>query len=184
MRALLIYLISIQAFCQFASAQESLRFVNEGRKKAVEVRVGHTLAVAYTAYNGQMYFDRNVVTHINDSSIELGYAQGDMPDWVIRALERSNQYHRVIQFKDIREFRRITAARQVLKSVVNLAFITGSYLLVANVLNDGSYSNGSKFLISFGSALVSVSIVQMLFPEKTKYRMADGWTFKVNRRKH
>ena len=169
-----IFIIALVILSQLASAQKSLYFFNSQKNKLIEVHEGHYLSLQYTGYLGQTEFVKNVVTAITDSTITLG-VEMEKFGFLGTSNSRLVPPHKIIRIKDITAFRKMTVARQLVKSACTIGAVLGSYFLLYDLYNSPSVSRGGAFFISIGVGVGSSLLFNALFPENVKYRLPDGW---------
>ncbi len=164
-------LILLCCFSLAASAQRTLVFINEKENKVIEVTEGQQLCVLYKGYLGQTEFAKDVVSEITDSTVTLG---------IYKTREsKTGQSYKVIRIEDIVAFRRMTIGRQLLKSTVQIGSVVGLYILANQAYSSPDISNGGAFAISLGAGISTRVLINLLFPEKVKYHMQDGWRVSV-----
>ncbi|MFI5222333.1 MAG: hypothetical protein ACHQK8_08410 [Bacteroidia bacterium] len=164
------------SFCSDSFAQPNLYFINRAKHRIIEVKPGQMLSVKYKGYLGQMEFAKESVTDINDSMITLGINPEIFSPGIEKMLTNSPKFiHRKIYIKDIVAFRRITLARSLMKTTLVGANIFGSYYLLFNYYKKNNFTTSETFFISLGVGIASTILINLIFPEKPKHRMENGW---------
>lgn len=157
--------------CVFAQAQKTLQFHHAQKDKTIEVKAGEVVFIGYAGYMGQLEYATGALVNVTDSTIEIGTR-------ALRSGKQENRLtnlHKIVRISDIVGFRKRTVAGAVLKATLSVGVLVGSYFLVNSLYSSSSISNGSAFVISLGIGLGSTAALGLVFPEKTKYRMSEGW---------
>jgi hypothetical protein len=162
--------IAFQSF-----GQKTLRFINSKLTKVIEVEVGQTLSVQYVAYNNQLFYSKNIITDITDSSITLGTVNDESIAWVQKLTGKYDASYRIIMLKDIVGFRKISQGRTIGKSFLSTGVFVATYIGTLDLFR---YNNlgfwptlGASMAIAFGTTVIGAFIL----PENPQYKMKDGW---------
>jgi hypothetical protein len=157
-------------------AQRNLYFINRARHKVVEVQVGQQLSLKYKGYLNQPEFCRQTVTDITDSTITLGVDPALLGKGYQQMTANNPKFvYRKILIRDIIAFRRISVERALLKNALLVGNLIGSYYLLSDLYHNSHFSTPQTFLISFGTGILSVIVINLLLPENPKYQVENGW---------
>lgn len=181
MKKNLFTIICILTFYASAFSQNSLLFLNTNTNQTIEVTVGQTLSVQYKGYNNQIYYYKNVVTEINDSSIMLGYPSNELPVWAQKLSKKFEPNYRTINTKDIVSFRRITAGRTLGKSLIASSISIGTYITSFNLLRNSGLTELEYIFISMGIGIVTTGLNSFILPENPKYKISENWVITVRK---
>lgn len=180
-RSKLILLLFFSLICRGVALCQTLLFMNQQTNQVVKVVPGNLLSLSYTGYNGVTEFVKLTVTDINDSCVVLGVD----PSRIALLGSKSDgpilNTYKVVKIRDIVAFRRISVGRRVLKSSLRIAAYVGTFLLVTELIKNNSVSTLETYFISLGAGLGGVGAIEFLLPDKTKYRIKNGWTWRVAR---
>jgi hypothetical protein len=158
-------------------AQNQLVFTNIKTGKMIYVKPGQTLSMNYAGYLGQTEFIKSMVYEINDSVVTF-LMNGPGPGIFGNGIPDDMRY-KTIRISDIRSFRRMTVARQLVKSITMTGLIVGTYIVLYNYYRNGKASLGEGFLVSLGIAVGTRVLIESIFPEMPKYKISEGWTATV-----
>jgi hypothetical protein len=153
-----------------AWAQDKLIFINPNQGKLIEAKPGDFLIIRYKGYLGQTEFYKQTLLEIKDSSFVIGmysFSEGSL-------FERENPY-KEINFKDVESFRRRSIGGSVSKSLLGLGAAIGSILVLDQLYENQNYSTLANLGISMGVGLSINFGLNLLFPDKPKYHMKEGW---------
>lgn len=151
-------------------AQDKLIFINPTLGKLIEAKQGDYLIIKYKGYLGQTEFYKQSLLEIKDSSFVIGmfgFSEGSI-------FERENPY-KEIKFRDVEAFRRRSVGASVSKSLLGLGAAVGSILVLDQLYENRNYSTLANLGISLGIGLSINFGLNLLFPEKPKYQMKEGW---------
>lgn len=156
-------------------AQKTLRFINSKLTKVIEVEVGQTLSVQYVAYNNQLFFCRDIVTDITDSSVTLGNINEPSLPWIQKLTDKHDAPYKVIMLKDIVGFRKISQGRTIGKSAISTGIFIAAYLATLDLFLNTNLGFWPTIGISMGFTLGATVANSFILPENPKYKMKDGW---------
>ncbi len=157
------------------NAQNSLLFTNPSKNKIIRARIGDQLSLQYTGYLGQREYFKQAISGVTDSSVILGIYFPEAGEEMSRKLASMGFTYKEILFRDITMFRRISVARTLLKTSLQIGTIISSVFLVNRFYQRSSLSPAANYVISIGIGIGSASLINICLPDKPKYRMKDGW---------
>ncbi len=181
MKKLLFTTICIITIYGKIFSQNSLLFLNTKTNKTIEVIQGQTLSIQYKGYNNQIYYYKNTVTEINDSTIVLGQPSIELPVWAQKLSKKFEPNYRTINIKDIISFRRITAGRTLGKSLIGSTLAIGTALVSYNLFRDAGTTAFNSILISFGLSFGMTAINAFILPENPANKISDNWVITVRK---
>jgi hypothetical protein len=162
-RVLLIFFLfcmQVHVYSQFV-----LRFYNESMDKAVYLEQGDHAKFEYMGYLDQIEVAEGYILELNDSLLVLGEP----------FLGRVNG-RKTIAIHDIVGFRKFTLFRDISKNVVQVGMIFGSYFLLKEIYRNNSFTLLEDLGISLGVGLSLSFLIKLIYPDKIKYRLHDGWS--------
>lgn len=151
------------------SAQEEdhiLLAQNQQEGENIIIQRGAIVKFSFFGYSGQIQEFKGRIDSLSDDSIYLTEERLFHPETF------------VIAVKDIHGFRGYSLARNLSKIGVQLALTAGNFIFYYGVIA-GSLATGPAFLISVGTGLLSYGIIKILYPEKIKKTIRNGWSFKI-----
>jgi len=151
-------------------AQQKIIFYNQKNHKKIIAEYGSNLSVYYNGYLGQKEFYKNTITNVTDSSVFLGIMNSDIG--IFKNILPSGKE---IMINDITVFRKISNGRNLSKSLFSIAVIFGSFYLLNQQINKNNNSVLENFAITLGIGITSKAIVNIIFNEKPKHKINDGW---------
>lgn len=160
-------------------AQKTLLFLNKNNNKAIEVEVGNTLSIQYVGYNNQIYFTKNVVTEINDTSIVLGHYGGELPLWIQKLSKNYESGFKIVQIKDIVSFRKISNTRLLGKSLLSTTITVSAFVGTYNLFRNGNLSPLSSILISLGIGFGTTLFNSYVLPDNPLNKINNDWLITV-----
>jgi len=172
--SLFLLLLSLQSF-----AQKTLLFLNINTNKTIEIYEGQTLSIQYKGYNNQIYYFKNMVNEINDSTIILGNISEEKPIWAQKLIGKFEPNYRIIAIKDILAFRRIKLGRTLGKSLVSSSIALGTIYGMYSLFSNQSLSYAPSILVSFGIGIISTTLNSIILPENPRYIVKEGWVITV-----
>ena len=162
-------------FFSYAATAQQLVFSNNQLNKNITLLPGARLMVAYKGYNGQVEYASNVIAEITDSSVVLGVPYMlKRKHYNVKANNRKE-----ILIKDIIAFRKRSFGAEVTHNLLRTATFLGMAILLSDLFQQNNISRPNAFLISFGTGYSANILLALAFPDKTKYKMDQGWTCKV-----
>jgi hypothetical protein len=153
-----------------AWAQDKLIFINPTKGKLIEAKPGDFLIIKYKGYLGQTEFYKQTLLEIKDSSFVIGmysFSEGSF-------FEKENPY-KEINFKDVQAFRRRSIGGSISKSLLGLGAAVGSILVLDQLNENRNNSTLANLGISLGVGLSINFGLNLLFPDKPKYQIKEGW---------
>jgi len=160
-------------------AQKSLLFLNIKTGVTIEVSEGQTLSIQYRGYNNQLYHYKNTVTEINDSSIVLGNIDDEPKVWIQKLSKKYESNYRIVAIKDIVAFRRITAGRILVKSLVSTTLSIGSIIAFYGIINNSKGNYFQPFLLSIGIGIGTSILNSFILPDNPKNKIKNDWVITV-----
>lgn len=159
----LIIIVFILCFVQLKAQKQVLVFYNKSLNKSAQIPLKGMLTVEYAGYLKQLELSNNSLVSITDSSIILGKSK------LIGGITE----RREIKIDDITGFRKISAGRMILKSILTVATTLGSYY----TFSDNTNMNATERLILSTATGIGTRIsINLLFPDKKiKYKVKNGW---------
>jgi hypothetical protein len=145
-----------------AAAQNRLVFEHAASHDSVVVESGDLVNIQYKGYLGQIQLNKNRVALVGPGSLFLMNPGKDLPAQPFE-----------IKGEDITGFRRMSPIQPFIKPLGSLAASIGMlYLLDAQ----DNISLGSQILYTTLAGIAVNYLLDLLFPDDIKYRMADGWS--------
>ncbi len=158
---------------QITYAQNSLKFVDSLTGKVIQVKTGDYLILKYKGYLGQTEYFKHTLQEVGDSSILVGIIH---PYAVFSsAFAGMNNPWKEIKLKDIESFKRRSAGANFLKSMIGIGAGLSAVLLLKNLNEEKKYSNGKNLAISLGVGIGINFGMNLLFSDKPKNHIKDGW---------
>ncbi len=158
--ATILFFISLSIF-----SQNALRFDNVISKDTVWIFENDKAVIQYKGYLQQTEEIKARVLLINDSLLFIG-----------SKIFGNKIVSKKIKIADITGFRRLSKARRILKVSLNIAVIAGS-IYMPQVLN--IESSIGIYATSFGTGLVGVGVIELLFSNKVKNTYNTGWKYQI-----
>lgn len=153
--------------------QNAVVFVNKDKSQSKSIEEGSQVLLLYKGYLSQEEIIHADVVTITDSSLIVIKKRSSI-------FEQQLGEEFELKLKDLMGFKKVTPGRVLLKSTSKIALGVGSALVFALMNRNGS-SFGAAFGTSAGIGLVGDVGIELLFRDRIKYKLADGWAFKVFR---
>ena len=165
--------------CPFLlKAQREIVFSNPASGKVILAHPGDQLALVYKGYLGREELFKQMIFDITDSSVFLGIDPSIFPAAFTKDPRKHGRVYKEILFRDVISFRRISAARSLLKASLTTGAAVGSIFLLNSLYKSSTMSDLTRIGISLGVAFGSAIIINAIFPEKPRYLVEDGWSIK------
>jgi hypothetical protein len=154
----------------WVNGQDKIIFVNPSQGKLVEAKNGDFLMIRYKGYMSQQEFYKQTLVNIGDSSVILG-----IPGIGGGILPKGENPYKEIRYIDIEAFRIRKPGVTIAKNLLGIGAAVGSILVLDRLYERGESSTLTNLAIS---AAVGISInigLNLIFPEKPKYKTNEGW---------
>ncbi len=166
-------LIALFCIANLAIAQKIV-FIHAGDGKIIEAKEGDVLSIQYRGYLGQTETFKNTLTSIKDSSFVLGIDLIDPSSPMAMKMGQQMQA-KEIRYADVMAFRRMSVGRVFLKSTLTTGAAIGTILVLSSLYKSNNISDMGKIGISLGAGLSVNALINLILPERPKYRMSAGW---------
>lgn len=164
-RLIVFFIYLVLAPLHSCWAQDYIIFENKRSGKIIKARLGDQIHVKYRGYLGQTESFKHTLTEINDSNFMLG----------IDYLGENLSNYKIIQYKDIVAFRRMSIGRVFLKSTLSIGSAIGTILVLDRLYKEQSLSFGQRIGVSLGVGLGVNILINALLPENPNHWVKDGW---------
>lgn len=158
---------------QTIEAQTGVNFIDSLTGKVIKARQGDYLIIRYRGYLGQTETYKHTLQGSSDSSLLIGLVHPYSPLSV--AFSGANNPWKEIKFNDIESFKRRSGGAQFLKSMLGIGAGLGAILMLKNLNEEKKFSNGKNLAISLGVGIGINIGMNLLFSDKPKYKMKEGW---------
>lgn len=160
-------------------AQNLLLFTNPAQNKIIKAKIGDQLSLQYYGYLGQTEYFKQSISLITDSSVILGVYFPRLSDEQSRKIGSIGFTHKEILMKDIIMFRKMGAGRTLIKATLGLGAALTSIYLLNRFYEQNKFTTAAKFGISIGAAIGTTTLINLVFPDKPKYKIKDGWKIEI-----
>ncbi len=158
---------------QTSKAQNSINFTDSLTGKVIHAKTGDYLILKYKGYLGQTEYFKHTLQEVGDSSILVGIVH---PYAVFSPVFAGmNNPWKEIKLKDIESFKRRSAGANFLKSMIGIGAGLSAVLMLKSLNEEKKFSNGKNLAISLGVGLGINIGMNMLFSDKPKNHIKDGW---------
>lgn len=173
MNKLLIILLLLSFYCaaQTDTYQNVVVFVNKENSKSKTIEAGSHVLLLYTGYLSQEEIIHASILTVTDSSLIIVKNKNS-------PFEHQSALPFEIMLKDLLGFKKVTPGRTLLKALSKLTLGVGAALVFS-----GMNKNGANFWASFGTSAGIGAVgdigIEFIFKDRIKYKLADGWQFRV-----
>lgn len=158
---------------QTSTAQNTLNFIDSVTGKVINAKTGDFLILKYKGYLGQTEYYKHTIQEVNDSSVIVGIIH-PYSAFSTAFIGMKNPW-KEIKLKDIESFKRRSAGANFLKSMISIGAGLTAVLLLKNLTDEKKFSNGKNLAISVGAGIGINLGMNMLFSDKPKNHIKDGW---------
>jgi hypothetical protein len=169
----LMIVFSLMLLGLSARSQEAVRFIDTVQQKTILAKPGDFLIIRYKGYLGQTEFFKHTLQGVTDSSLYVGIVHPYSPMSTVFA--GGNNPWKEIKFKDIESFKRRSASANMLKSLIGISAGLSAIFLLKDLNERNAYSDGKNLAISLGVGLGINIGMNLLFSDRPKYKIKDGW---------
>ncbi len=169
---ILVFLLSsFLSFSQVEGYENVVIYLNKDKSKSESIAATNSVLLLYKGYLGQEEVVYAMVDHVTDTSLFIVKKKNSLFE------HQTNELYEV-KLIDILGFKKVTQGRTLLKAMSKLTLGIGTALLFATLNNNGS-GFWKAFAISAGTGALGDIGVEFIFREKIKYKISDGWNYKV-----
>lgn len=159
--------------CISARSQDAVNFIDSIHQTTIQAKPGDFMIIRYKGYLGQTEFYKHTLQGVTDSSIFVGIVHPYSP--LATVFAGGNNPWKEIKFKDIESFKRRSASANMVKSLLGIGAGLSAIFLLKDLNERNTYSDGKNLAISLGVGLGINIGMNLLFSDKPKYKIKDGW---------